>query len=525
MKALLPLYISLILFSSCGSPDNAETAALEEPAPSPLSGKELATAHCSRCHRFVEPQLLPKKVWQKNVLPAMGHRLGIHAGNKTPDSLFDRGVSGSIVREANIYPDQPLLARADWEKIEKYFLDNAPDSVPPLIRDKPIRNALRHFTIKIPAIAQRPPLTTLVKILPKNRGILFNDSKPRKNTLVALNPDLTENYSFSLPATPVQLDEKGKEIFLTTTGNGIFPTDAPAGSIQRWQQKDTGKGYQSGQVIIPRLQRPVCLAYGDLDKDGLEDMVICAYGNQTGELAWYQNQGKDQYSKHVLRNKPGAIAAVVKDANNDGLPDIYVLMAQGDETLLLYENQGKGIFREKQLLSFSPLNGSVYFELADFNKDGKDDILYVCGDNADKSPILKSYHGIYIFLNEEQQQFRQAYFFPMNGAYKAMARDYDMDGDLDIAAISFFPDYIRYPEESFIYLDNKGGLQFDAYSFPQAAQGRWMVMDVNDKDGDGDMDIVLGSFVYFIPDGDTTGLSKWWMDKGPSLMLLENTIR
>lgn len=150
----------------------------------------------------------------------------------------------------------------------------------------------------------------------------------------------------------------------------------------------------------------------------------------------------------------------------------------------------------------------------------------MCGDNADKSPILKNYHGIYIFLTDGKANFKQAYFYQLNGAYKAIVRDYDLDGDPDIAAISFFPDYLRYPEESFIYLKNKGNLKFEDYSFPEAAKGRWAaVMDAEDMGGDGDTDIVLGSFVYFLPQSDTTGLGKKWLSPGPSVIVLENTVR
>ncbi|WP_373512505.1 FG-GAP repeat domain-containing protein, partial [Persicitalea sp.] len=263
----------------------------------------------------------------------------------------------------------------------------------------------------------------------------------------------------------------------------------------------------------------------DLNQDGLDDVVACEFGNETGQLAWYKNNGRGGYDKRILREKPGAIKAIIKDANNDGLPDIYVLMAQGDEGLFLYENQGEGTFHEKKLLSFLPLNGSQYIELADFNKDGFDDIVYVCGDNADKTPILKNYHGIYVYLNGGKGSFKQSYFYQLNGAYKAIVQDYDLDGDLDIAAISFFPDYLRYPEESFVYLKNKGNLTFDDYSFPQASRGRWAVMDAEDMDGDGDTDLVLGSFVYLLPQGDTTGLGKKWLSTGPSVIVLENTIR
>jgi hypothetical protein len=200
-------------------------------------------------------------------------------------------------------------------------------------------------------------------------------------------------------------------------------------------------------------------------------------------------------------------------------------MAQGDEGIFLYENEGKGNFTEKRMLSFSPLNGSQYIELADFNKDGFDDLIYVCGDNADRTPFLKPYHGIYIFENDGHFNFSQSWFYQLNGAYKAIPRDYDLDGDLDIAAISFFPDYMQYPEESFVYLENKGDLKFKDFSFPQSTNGRWIVMDAGDMDADGDIDLALGSFVLFKPMGDTTGLGNRWITEGPSVIVLENTVR
>ena len=106
-----------------------------------------------------------------------------------------------------------------------------------------------------------------------------------------------------------------------------------------------------------------------------------------------------------------------------------------------------------------------------------------------------------------------------------MARDYDMDGDLDIAAISFFPDYLRYPEESFVYLENIGDNQYKDFSFKESTSGRWIVMDAADMDGDGDIDIALGSFVGFTAAGDTTGLSEAWLKSSPSVVVLENTTR
>lgn len=524
MNQPLPLFIVLLLLFSCTLKPGSNDEATNEPPASTLTGKELALAHCSRCHAFVEPALLPKADW-RDVLPAMGHMMGIYQTAAQRDSLFDRGASGDEVRKANIYPTTPTIAREDWHKIESYFMQEAPDRIPPAIREQPIREGLKHFTYKEVPFAHRPALTTMVKILPGKQGIVFAGEKNRQHVVSFLDGELKQRYTVPMQGAPVQFYDKKNEVLLTTAGKRILPTDAPDGTLQRWVKNDSGTGFTSRDILLSGLKRPVCMAYGDLNKDGLEDMVVCEFGNRTGALSLYLNSLRDGFTRKVLREKPGAISAIIKDANGDGLPDIYILMAQGDESIFLYENEGGGNFKEKRLLSFSPLNGSQYIELADFNTDGFDDILYVCGDNADKSPILKNYHGLYIFLNDGQNNFKQAWFYQMNGAYKAMARDFDLDGDLDIAAISFFPDYIHYPEESFVYLENKGNLQFDDYSFTEATKGRWMVMDAADKDGDGDIDLVLGSFVYFIAAGDTTGLGNQWLTTGPSIIVLENNIR
>ena len=514
----------LCCLTACSGKKSEKSTSFTDTLVSNLSGKELSITHCSRCHAYVAPELLAKENW-RDVLPAMGHRLGIYKDGTRPDSLFDPAGGGDIVRNAYIFPEIPALSTGDWHKIEQYYLTNAPDSIRPPLRKKNILIGLKHFKYREVAFANRPALTSMVKILPDKRGIVFSDGKVGRNVLTFLNADLKEKLSVPFPATPIHFYEKSNELFLTTIGKGIFPSDATDGGLSRWIKKGADSEYALSNVAIKGLKRPVFMAYADLNKDGFEDVVACEFGNFTGQLAWYQNNGKGGYNKHVLRDKPGAISAVIKDANKDGLPDIYVLMSQGDEGIFLYENQGSGTFLEKRLMTFLPLNGSQYIDVVDFNKDGFDDILYVCGDNADKTAILKDYHGIYIYLNDKKSSYKQAYFYPLNGAYKAMVRDYDKDGDLDIAAISFFPDYLRYPEESFIYLENKGKMKFQDYSFPEASRGRWMVMDAEDMDADGDVDLVLGSFVYFIAKGDTTGLGKQWLSTGPSVIVLENTIR
>lgn len=140
---------------------------------------------------------------------------------------------------------------------------------------------------------------------------------------------------------------------------------------------------------------------------------------------------------------------------------------------------------------------------------------------------MKPDHGLRIFLNDGHNHFEKAYFYPLNGAYQAIACDFDADRDVDIAAISFFPDYASSRPESFVYLENVGGLEFTASTIPERNLGRWLVMDSGDLNGDGHHELVLGSFsalqlgTSYVPDSFSTR----WTQQGPSVIGLENVTR
>jgi len=44
-------------------------------------------------------------------------------------------------------------------------------------------------------------------------------------------------------------------------------------------------------------------------------------------------------------------------------------------------------------------------------------------------------------LNRDGRRFDEVRFIPQHGVFRALARDFDQDGDLDIATVSFYPDY------------------------------------------------------------------------------------
>ena len=226
-----------------------------------------------------------------------------------------------------------------------------------------------------------------------------------------------------------------------------------------------------------------------------------------------------------MLNEPGAITSYLRDLDGDGRKDIAVVFGQSREGIHIFFNLGNGSFRHSHALPLPPTYGSNFFALHDFNGDGHADILATNGDNGDyMNAFPKNHHGIRIYLNDGNNVFVERLFFPLYGASKALAADFDADGDLDIAAIAMFADFMRHPEAGFVYLENQGDLQFDAYHIPEAADGRWVVMDAGDMDGDDDMDIVLGSLIEG-PGAVPTVLMERWVDLQRPLLYLENQLK
>lgn len=97
-----------------------------------------------------------------------------------------------------------------------------------------------------------------------------------------------------------------------------------------------------------------------------------------------------------------------------------------------------------------------------------------------------------------------------------------LDGDIDVAAISYFPDAKNQPEESFVYLENKGTFNFFPYTIKESNGGNWLTMDVADLDGDGDDDIVIGS-MELENTGGQISMTPGRGDKPAFLLLLNST--
>jgi len=449
-------------------------------------GKALAVQYCQSCHMLPDPSLLDKENWQA-ALAKMGPRLGI---------FFHNGQAYHIYTDIDqsFYPSEAAMNSSKWQDIIDYYTATAPSVLAPQKRTKPIKRQLPFFSLKLPSqlFYGKGNSASFIKIDTSVKPHRIFVNRANSNTLFLLNEKLQVMDSLNTNGPIVDIDFHANELVACKIGSNLLGNNSKHGSLIRVQIGKRGNIQADTQSLFDTLARPVQITSADINGDQKKDYLICEFGNANGSLLWMENKGKGKYLRHVIRAVAGAAKAYIRDYNHDGLPDILALFAQGEEGIFLFTNKGNGLFDQKQIVRFPPSYGSTSFELDDFNHDGFPDILYTCGDRGDGINQLKPYHGVYIFMNNGKNVFTKQYFFPINGCIKAMARDFDRDGDLDIAAIGFFTDNWQ-PEEGFIYLDNKGNLDFESYSLPLETKfKKVMTMDVADLDGDGKLDIVLG---------------------------------
>jgi hypothetical protein len=469
--------------------------------------ERLAKQYCGSCHAFPDPALLDKTTWAEKVMPEMAFRMGLDNSALNTISFEDQS---EILRSL---PTRPMVSNENWEIIKKYYAENSPDSL--ISPRQVVKDSITQFEV-VPLrlkMAQHQAVTVIEHDSAFKR--LYIGNRPGK--LYEFDLEFNVKDSIQLHSPPSRLSSMENGDLLVLLMGIMDPNEQPKGKLAKYK-----RGERNFVELIDSLQRPVDFLSADFDNDRATDYLICNFGNYTGSLTAFRGTPDGKFSKYILQHLPGARRVILNDIDNNGMVDILALMTQGDERIVAFYNQGNFQFRMTTLLRFNAVYGSSHFEIADFNNDGKFDILHTSGDNADYSPVLKPYHGVRIFLNSGSNEFKEHWFYAMHGASQSRVNDFDQDGDLDITAISFFPDFENNPHHGFIYFENtpKG---FIPQITALARKGRWITMEMTDIDADGDSDVILGSLAFAtrIPDS----LLAEWRHEKYDLLLLRNNLK
>jgi len=444
---------------------------------------ELARQWCSSCHLFPEPQLLDRRTWLEHVLPEMGARLGFRKFRERPFGPNPNAPPG-------VYAPEPVLDPLNWERIISWYERNAPERL--TLPSPPPRERSELFEIELPDKSLSEfPAGTAVFIDEALHRLVVGDSYAMELELYA--EDLRPLGAVRLTGPISRISRLPAKGYLVTT---MTSTVAPASERQGELVDVSLSGDAPLRLVAHRLvrglNRPVDAAVGDFNRDGEPDYLVASFGLHSGELSLYLGQPDGTLRETKLLDEPGTISVRV-----DG-DDLLVLVAQANERIIrLADFAGGQPVAEEIIQRFPPSQGSTSLNVLDFNGDGLPDLLYTAGDNGDFSSIYKPYHGVYLFLAQPDGTYRRQMFFHLDGAYGAVARDFDQDGDLDIAAIAYFANIERgIDEAAFVYLRNDGDGFAPQYVEGLGNLGRFVALSAGDIDGDGDQDIALANLAF-----------------------------
>lgn len=534
------------LFAAEGFADTATDAA----------AKNLVQIQCTRCHDAPDPHDLPKDVWPMR-LADMGMYLGFK-GDELPDiasvgeeiespftQLLVMPAVGKDGKEFNITAYKryiittPMLTVEQWVSIRDYFVNNALtlDEMTLPVPDHPV---IKGFKAKVPEIDVEPNGLVISTKVDEANDILYV-GRGNGRQMFAMKEGITEDViavdlksgkrlaRHALMSDPTQIE-------LTATGirfaaHGEFPPERGNGQSFITDLVGFSAGDKTEHMLLYGRHRIINVHTVDMNADGLPDIVLNSFGDGLNNdfgggltILWQQ----PEYAKiwpngpamipagalegalreELVLDQVGAISSSVADLDNDGDPDIALLMAQGYQQVVVLWNAGGGKFQKQILERYSPAFGGNTIYAEDVDGDGNRDLIYLNGDNVTNNfvggPVNKPkpYHGVRVLKNKGGQAFEQAYFYPMHGAIRAAFDDFDGDGDRDIAAIAMYPDWRWEVPESFVYLENTGNFQFKPASLARENFGIWLSVEAADVNHDDRPDIVLGlgDWPKFVPD-------------------------
>jgi len=259
-----------------------------------------------------------------------------------------------------------------------------------------------------------------------------------------------------------------------SNGNAVLGTAALT--------SETGTGFASSLLLPVTSQNTGnTVLTADFNGDGFPDLVIL--GNNTISVLLGNGDGTFTAAPSPSNDLPGAIA--VGDFNGDGIPDLAVapVLDEGNSEVLLGNGDGTFSIANGSLGIGSGVATSNSIAAADFNGDGKLDIVEACaslGDQPCNLLLIQSGNGDGTFI-----EFSSV---PLSflGSQSMAVGDFNGDGQPDVAVTNSGTNGVN------VFLNNGGGLSAVS-AIPPTGTGPTSIAAA-DFNGDGKLDLAVANY-------------------------------
>jgi hypothetical protein len=308
--------------------------------------------------------------------------------------------------------------------------------------------------------------------------VLLNISTNQKITIEYSDADLTWRYQKS----------HGKGLFEEVI-NDKFPQNSR-------HIENPYNDFNNEGLLYKRLstEGPKVLT-GDLNGDGLEDIILLGAAGDANKLFLQSNSGSFDFRKVTSfdtdRELESTCGALI-DYDNDNDLDLLVghggneiLKGKNNFTMRLYDNDGGGNFAINITSTPQVIGNFSCIEPCDFDQDGDMDLFIgarVVPGNYGLVPssFLLQNNGDGRWVNLTTEEFGK-----LGMVTAAGWSDYDKDGDPDLMVVG---DWMPIT----IFENATGALRVKGII--KDSHGWWSSMEVADLDNDGDDDYILGNW-------------------------------
>lgn len=276
-------------------------------------------------------------------------------------------------------------------------------------------------------------------------------------------------------------------IDIDSDGDMDMVTTASTSNSVDWWENDGSENF-SRHNIATGIAGAFSVHVEDIDGDNDLDMVVSqnyqSLVTDPGHIWWFENNGSQSFTQHLVASSTSTTpvnnieTTRIADVDGDGDMDILAAM-NGDHEFVWYENDGSENFSKHVIASGVSARYAIDIKAVDLDGDGDQDIIAANWGNSGVG-------NIHYFENDGSENFTQHIVDnDFREGQTIHIEDLDQDGDLDIIGTASGQDLVAWYE-------NDGSENFDRRVLSMGEDGAESAV-TGDFNGDGHIDIISAS--------------------------------